>query len=114
MYPLLNGMTVAEGAAFIAGPSCTLHLQQMGATVIRFDPIGGGPDSRRWPLAADGASLYWEGLNKGKKSIALDLQAPAGRELAQRLAAAGTGCSSPTSRSRASWPMTGWRRSART
>ncbi len=91
MYPLLNGMTVVEGSAFIAAPSCTLHLQQMGATVIRFDPLGGGPDSRRWPLAADGSSLYWEGLNKGKKSIALNLQRPEGRELAQRIAAAGDG-----------------------
>ena len=91
MYPLLNGMIVVEGSAFIAAPSCTLHLQQMGATVIRFDPLAGGPDSRRWPLAADGSSLYWEGLNKGKKSIALNLQAPEGRELAQRLAAAGDG-----------------------
>ena len=91
MYPLLHGMTVVEGSAFIAAPSCTLHLQQMGATAIRFDPLGGGPDSRRWPLAADGSSLYWEGLNKGKKSIALNLQAPEGRELAQRIATAGHG-----------------------
>ncbi len=91
MYPLLNGMTVVEGSAFIAAPSCTLHLRQMGATVIRFDPLGGGPDGRRWPLAADGSSLFWEGLNKGKKSIALNLQAPEGRKLAQRIAAAGDG-----------------------
>jgi 2-methylfumaryl-CoA isomerase len=44
----------------------------MGAEMLRFDQIGGGPDFRRWPLAHDGASLYWEGLNKGNKSIALD------------------------------------------
>lgn len=91
MYQLLQGMTVVEGAAFIAGPSCGLYLAQLGATVIRFDQIGGGPDHGRWPLAADGASLYWEGLNKGKKSIAIDLSAPAGRELAQRLAVSGDG-----------------------
>ena len=91
MYDLLRGMTVIEGAAFIAGPSCGLHIQQMGATVVRFDQIGGGPDARRWPLAPDGSSLYWEGLNKGKKSIALDLSRPEGRELAQRIATAGDG-----------------------
>lgn len=89
MYDLLSGMRVVEGSAFVAGPSCALHLAQMGAEVIRFDAIGGGPDYRRWPLAPDGgASLYWESLNKGKKSIALDLSSPAGRELAVAIATA--------------------------
>lgn len=88
MYDLLHGLRVVEGAAFIAGPSCGLHLAQMGAEVIRFDNIGGGPDFRRWPLAPNGASLYWEGLNKGKKSVALNLSSPEGRELAVALATA--------------------------
>lgn len=87
-YALLKGMRVVEGAAFIAGPSCGLYLAQMGAEVIRFDNIGGGPDFRRWPLARNGASLYWEGLNKGKKSVAIDMSSPQGRELAVALAAA--------------------------
>jgi 2-methylfumaryl-CoA isomerase len=91
MYQLLSGLTVVEGAAFIAGPSCGLYLAQMGATVIRFDQIGGGPDARRWPLGSNGQSLYWEGLNKGKKSVALDLGRREGRELAQRLAISGNG-----------------------
>jgi 2-methylfumaryl-CoA isomerase len=85
MYDLLEDMTVVEGASFIAGPSCALHLAQMGAKVIRFDMSGGGPDRRRWPLDAEGNSLYWEGLNKGKRSIALDLSRPEGRELARAL-----------------------------
>ncbi len=88
MYDLLKGLRVVEGAAFVAGPTCGLYLAQMGAEVIRFDSIGGGPDFRRWPLSPGGDSLYWEGLNKGKKSVALDLSAPEGREIAQRLAAA--------------------------
>jgi 2-methylfumaryl-CoA isomerase len=89
MYDLLAGMRVVEAAAFIAGPSCGLHLAQMGAEVIRVDQIGGGPDYRRWPLTPDGgASLYWEGLNKAKKSVALDLSRPEGRELAARIATA--------------------------
>ena len=91
MYGLLKGLTVVEGAAFIAGPSCGLYMAQMGATVIRFDQIGGGPDAARWPLGPQGQSLYWEGLNKGKKSLALNLSTPAGRELAQRVATAGEG-----------------------
>ena len=86
MYSLLQGMRVVEAASFIAAPSCALHLAQMGAEVVRIDQIGGGPDFGRWPLApGDGRSLYWEGLNKGKKSIAIDLGRPEGRELAVRI-----------------------------
>ncbi len=88
MYDLLTGLTVVEAAAFIAGPSCGLYLGQFGAEVIRIDQVGGGPDFRRWPLAANGESLYWEGLNKAKKSVVIDLARPEGRELAQRLATA--------------------------
>jgi 2-methylfumaryl-CoA isomerase len=91
MYGLLKGLTVVEGAAFIAGPSCGLYMSQMGAEVIRFDQVGGGPDSRRWPLGPRGQSLYWEGLNKGKKSLAINLSMPEGRELAQSVATAGDG-----------------------
>jgi 2-methylfumaryl-CoA isomerase len=85
MYGLLQGLRIVEGASFIAAPSCGLHLLQLGAEVIRFDPIGGGPDYHRWPLAPSGASLYWEGLNKGKKSVAVDLSRPEGRDLAIQL-----------------------------
>jgi 2-methylfumaryl-CoA isomerase len=88
MYDLLKGLRIVEGAAFIAGPSCALYLAQMGAEVIRFDAVGGGPDFRRWPLAKGGMSLYWEGLNKGKKSIAINLGKPEGRELAIAIATA--------------------------
>jgi 2-methylfumaryl-CoA isomerase len=89
MYDLLNGMRVVEASAFVAGPSCAMHLAQFGAEVIRIDQIGGGPDFGRWPLAPDGGeSLYWEGLNKAKKSVAVDLARPEGRELAVRIATA--------------------------
>jgi 2-methylfumaryl-CoA isomerase len=87
-YTLLSDLRVVEAASFIAAPTCGLHLMQMGAEVIRIDQIGGGPDFNRWPKAPNGLSLYWESLNKGKKSVALDLGRPEGRELAQRLAAA--------------------------
>ena len=92
MYPILSGLRVIECASFIAAPSCALHLQQMGAQVIRIDPIGGGPDAHRWPLSANGSSLYWEGLNKGKQSIAVDFASPEGRALvAQLICAPGNG-----------------------
>lgn len=89
MHGFLSGIRVIEGSAFVASPLCGLSLLQMGADVIRFDTIGGGPDFRRWPQApGNGGSLYWEGLNKGKKSIAIDLKSPEGRELAMALVTA--------------------------
>ena len=88
MYRLLSGLRVVEAAAFVAGPSGGLYLAQMGADVIRIDQIGGGPDYRRWPLTDAGDSLYWEGLNKAKRSIQIDLSRAEGRELAVELAAA--------------------------
>lgn len=84
MYDILNGMRVVEASSFVAAPSCALHLAQLGAEVIRIDPIGGGPDFRRWPRKGE-HSLYWEGLQKGKRSIAINLREAEGRELAVRL-----------------------------
>ena len=79
---LLTGLRVVEGSAFVAAPLGGLTLAQLGADVIRFDAIGGGIDYHRWPVTDDGVSLYWAGLNKGKRSIAIDLSRPEGRELA--------------------------------
>jgi 2-methylfumaryl-CoA isomerase len=85
---VLSGLRVVEGSAFVAAPLGGMTLAQLGADVIRFDQIGGGLDSARWPLAADGQSLFWAGLNKGKRSIQLDLRSPEGRELAAALVTA--------------------------
>lgn len=85
MYQILQGLRVIEGASFVAGPICGEHLLELGAEVIRFDDIRGGLDARRWPVDANGTSLFWEGQNKGKKSIAIDLSRPEGRELVTRL-----------------------------
>lgn len=74
-----------EGSAFIAAPIAGLTLAQLGADVIRFDPIGGGLDYGRWPLTAGDRSLYWAGLNKSKRSIAIDLTTQEGRELVYAL-----------------------------
>jgi 2-methylfumaryl-CoA isomerase len=82
-------MRIVEGASFVAAPFCSLMLSQLGAEVIRFDAIGGGPDFKRWPISPAGDSFYWEGLNKGKKSVALHLGHPEGRDLALAIATAG-------------------------
>lgn len=92
MYGFLDGLTVVEAASFIAGPSCALHLNQFGAQVIRLDAIGGGPDFGRWPVSVAGDSYYWEGLNKGKLSVAINLASAEGREIAAEIVTApGTG-----------------------
>ncbi|MBK7161176.1 MAG: CoA transferase [Sphingomonadales bacterium] len=85
MYNLLNDLSVIEASSFVASPTAGLYLAQMGAEVIRVDQIGGGPDFRRWPVTEANDSLYWENLNRAKKSVALDLGAPQGRELLQEL-----------------------------
>ncbi|MEM9202068.1 MAG: CoA transferase [Actinomycetota bacterium] len=89
--PPLDGLRVIEGSAFVAAPSGGMTLAQLGADVIRFDQIGGGIDYRRWPLTADGESIYWAGLNKGKRSVAVDLRSDRAKELLTALIAdAGT------------------------
>lgn len=85
MYNLLSGLSVIEASSFVASPTAGLYCAQFGAEVIRVDQIGGGPDYRRWPVTADNNSLYWENLNRAKKSVALDLGRPEGRELLQEL-----------------------------
>lgn len=85
MYNLLSGLSVIEASSFVASPTAGLYCAQMGAEVIRVDQIGGGPDFHRWPVTANNDSLYWENLNRAKKSVALDLGRPEGRELLQEL-----------------------------
>lgn len=84
MTGILNGLRVVEGSAFVAVPLAGMTLAQMGADVIRFDRLQGGLDAGRWPLAPSGRSLFWAGLNKGKRSIAVDMSHPEGRELITR------------------------------
>ncbi|HEU4362056.1 MAG TPA: CoA transferase, partial [Mycobacterium sp.] len=72
-------------ASFVAVPLAGMTLAQLGCDVIRVDPIGGAADYHRWPVTGDGASIYWAGLNKGKRSVAVDLRSPEGRRLIQRL-----------------------------
>lgn len=81
----LNGLRVIESSAFIAAPLAGLTLAQSGADVIRIDRIGGGLDYQRMPLADQGRSLYWTGLNKNKRSVAVDIKRPEGQELIQAL-----------------------------
>jgi 2-methylfumaryl-CoA isomerase len=81
----LDGLRVVEGSAFVAAPLGGMTLAQLGADVIRFDNIGGGIDFHRWPATHDGHSLFWDGMNKGKRSLAVDVRSPEGQELVTAL-----------------------------
>jgi len=81
----LSGLRVIEFSAFVAAPSAGLTLAQLGADVIRVDPPGGNIDIDRAPRNAEGRSLYWASLNRGKRSVELDVRSPAGRTLMQQL-----------------------------
>ena len=81
----LAGLRLIEGSAFVAVPFAGMTLAEMGADVIRFDRIQGGLDAKRWPVTANGESLFWAGLNKGKRSVAVDLSRPEGREIVTAL-----------------------------
>jgi 2-methylfumaryl-CoA isomerase len=83
----LAGLRVVEVSTFVAAPLGGMTLAQLGAEVVRVDPLGGAADHTRWPLAESGTSLYWTGLNKAKRSIAVDLRSAAGQELVTRLVA---------------------------
>ena len=89
--PILAGLRVVELSAFVAAPLGGATLAALGADVIRVDPPGGGIDIDRWPLHR-GRSLYWAGLNQGKRSVTIDTRTEMGqRQVAGLIAAPGDG-----------------------
>ncbi|TMR99856.1 CoA transferase [Nonomuraea basaltis] len=87
----LRGMRIVEVSSYVATPLSGMTLAQLGADVIRVEPIGGAVDRTRWPLAESGTSLYWSGLNKGKRAIEVDLSSEQGRRLVADLIVSGGG-----------------------
>ncbi|MGI9310013.1 MAG: CaiB/BaiF CoA transferase family protein [bacterium] len=81
----LCDLVVLDLTRVLAGPYATMVLADLGARVIKVEPPG-GDDARRFGPFADGRSAYFESLNRGKESIALDLKAPADRAAFERLA----------------------------
>ena len=76
---------MVEIGSFVAVPLAGMTLAGLGAEVIRVDPIGGAADYHRWPVTNNGTSIYWAGLNRGKRSVAADLRNSEGQELVARL-----------------------------
>ena len=103
----LDGLLVADFSRVLAGPLCTQTLGDLGADVIKVERPGTGDDTRQWgPPFVEEGSTYYLGLNRSKRSLALDLRDPADQVLAPNYARA------PTSYSNLSGPAP-WTGSAR-
>jgi crotonobetainyl-CoA:carnitine CoA-transferase CaiB-like acyl-CoA transferase len=83
----LDGLVVLDLTNFLSGPYCTMLLGDMGADVIKVERPDGGDDARRMPPFVEGRSAPFGVWNRNKRSIALDLKAPADKEVVRRLAA---------------------------
>ena len=82
----LEGITVLDLSRALAGPYCTALLADLGATVIKVETIKGGDITRAWPPFEGEHSLYFESINRGKSSIALDFYSPEGQRLLREMA----------------------------
>lgn len=83
----LAGFVVLDLTRVLAGPYCTMILGDLGATVIKVEQPGAGDDSRGFLPFINGESAFFSSVNRGKKSIALDLKLPADRAIVDRLLA---------------------------
>jgi crotonobetainyl-CoA:carnitine CoA-transferase CaiB-like acyl-CoA transferase len=86
--PPLDGLTVIDLTRVLAGPFCTMLLGDMGADVIKVEEPVSGDDTRGWaPFISPGWSSYFLGVNRNKRSLALNLKSGDGPEVLRRLAA---------------------------
>src|SRR3954453_19255171 len=84
----LDGVLVADFSRVLAGPVAAMTLADLGADVVKVERPGAGDDTRAWgPPWTERGSAYYLGLNRNKRSVALDLGDEGDRELARRLAA---------------------------
>jgi CoA:oxalate CoA-transferase len=84
----LSGVRVVDLSRVLAGPYCTMVLADLGADVVKVERPEGGDETRSWgPPFAGGEAAYYLSVNRGKRSCAIDLAKPEGRELALELCA---------------------------
>lgn len=81
----LEGLTVIDMTHFLAGPYCGAHLADLGAEVIKIEPPGTGEPIRQIRPFAGGTSLYYNNVNRGKKSLAVNLKKPQGTKIVKEL-----------------------------
>lgn len=84
----LAGITVLDLTRALAGPYATALLADMGATITKVESMKGGDSTRSWPPFENEHSLYFDSVNRGKSSVALDFYRPEGRALLRRMALA--------------------------
>ena len=80
----LQGIRVVEFSHMVMGPSCGLVLGDLGADVVKVEPVGEGDNTRRLPGTGAG---FFAAFNRNKRSLALDVKSPKGLALARRLIA---------------------------
>lgn len=83
----LAGVRVVEMGQLIAGPFAAKTLGDFGAEVIKIEPPDGGDPLRGWRLLKHGTSVWWQVQSRNKRSVALDLRAAEGQDIARRLVA---------------------------
>jgi CoA:oxalate CoA-transferase len=83
----LDGVTVVDLSRALAGPYCTALLADLGATIIKVESLNGGDTARQWPPFENGNSLYFESVNRNKRSVCLDFYSAEGRDILDRLIA---------------------------
>lgn len=84
---ILDGVVILDLTRNVAGPFCTMTLGDLGADVIKIERPGGGDDTREWrPPSWDGESATFLSFNRNKRSLALDIDRPEGRDIVMRLA----------------------------
>ena len=83
--PPLHGLKVIDLTRVLAGPYCAMLLGDMGAEVLKIEEPVHGDDTRAWAPFQDGVSTFFLGMNRSKKSVALDLKVPEGAEALRRL-----------------------------
>src|SRR5439155_2828620 len=82
----LEGVRVIDLTQDFAGPFCTMILSDLGAEVIKIEKPEGGDETRAWgPPFVNGVSCYFRSLNRGKKSVVLDLKMREGRGIIRKL-----------------------------
>ena len=81
----LAGLKVVDFTRVLAGPLCTMLLGDMGAEVIKIEDPRHGDDTREWAPFVDGWSTYFLGVNRNKKSVAVDLKSPEGVAVVEAL-----------------------------
>ena len=82
----LDDIFVVDLSRILSGPVCTMMLADMGAQVIKVEPPPWGDDSRKWgPPFVGGMSTYFHSINRNKKSLGLNLQSEAGRQILWKL-----------------------------